>query len=226
MSIDEYENQRPTRRSHIEMVVPRTVREHMLRREWDIPQRLIADAVRQNIKVKNQRRATVNNLDKADKVEEVMEAAGRKLMRGLLLKKSTAQQVAELERQWEQAEKARKQKELNLQMMGEYDNDGGDDEGDLKQQEEMDHTADDDASPSEDEKDANEVKKVDESSKGKENSILIPGPAMNKKPIIQAVEDTDSQDRQSEGEATSQIGSHHHKTSVEQDDSSYDAFEC
>ena len=238
LSIEEYEEQRPERRSHIEMVVPRTVRERMLRKEWDIPQRMIADAVRHNIKIKNQRRATVNNLDKADKVEEIMEAAGKKLMRGLLLKKSTAQQVAELERQCEQAKHVKKQSELNHQMKDEYDvGVGDDDDGDyLQQHEEIDPTADDDAdaSPSEDEKDLEEVKKTVPTPTGKENSEQFCPPTMLKKPIIRAIEDSDSDDRQSEGEATAQNGSYHdHRntkiTSVysrKNESAPSEAFEC
>ena len=229
MSIDEYEKQRPARRSHIEMVVPRTVREQMLRKEWDIPQRMIAEAVRQNIKVKNQRRATVNNLDKADKVEEIMEVAGKKLMRGLLLKKSTAQQVAELERQWEQAEKLRKQNALIHQMKGEYDDDGDDHKVDckmhLKQPVEMDPTLDDDASPSEDEY-VNEVKNVAAVSKCQTSSKLAYAPGMNKRPIIKAIEDADFEGRQAEGEATAQNGNHQHKTSSLHDSSSFDGIQC
>jgi len=224
LSIDEYEKSRPARRSHIEMVLPRSVRDRMLRKEWDIPQRQIAEAVRNNIKIKNQRRATVNNLNKADKMEELMESAGKKLMRGLLLKKSTGQQVAELERQWEQAEKVRKQAALTDQMKDEYD-----DEADCNDEEDIDPTAEDDGSPSEDEK----VEAVVASpKKGKENRPSTPKKTTNAvssvpiktKPIIQAVEDTDSEDRQSEGEATAQAASSKHKVAVAEPD--YEAIEC
>lgn len=218
------------------MVLPRSVRDRMLRKEWDIPQRQIAEAVRNNIKIKNQRRATVNNLNKADKMEELMENAGKKLMRGLLLKKSTAQQVADLERQWEQAEQVRKQAELTHQMKDEYNN--NDDDGDV---EDVDPTAEDEGSPSEDEKEeeAAAAAVVATKKKGKENrgsgsptspkkaakTTATTLPASVKKRIIQAVEDSDSseEDRQSEGEATAQAASRHNKHVV---DPPFEAVEC
>jgi phage shock protein A len=77
--LEKYEKGRPNRRSMREMALPRKVREEILKKEWGIPQTELAAAVRSTIKVKNQRRATVNNLGKADKAEEMMESAGRKM---------------------------------------------------------------------------------------------------------------------------------------------------
>jgi hypothetical protein len=57
------------------------------------------DAVRANHRAKNQRRRTVNNLGKAEKIEEVMESVARKLKRTLTLNKSTTAKVKELEQQ-------------------------------------------------------------------------------------------------------------------------------
>jgi len=194
----------------------------MLRKEWDVTQRQIADAVRTNIKVKNQRRATVNNLDKADKVEEAMENAGRKLMRGLLMKKSTSQQVAELERQWQEAERQRKNAALQQQMAGEYDDD--DDDG----EDEDPTAAEDEDSPVEEDEDmirpAAEQSKtptqkvVDEtqkmvvsSAKGKEN-------VQSSKTTKTPVSDSSSDSRQSEGEGTAEA--------TEGMDKVIDHFEC
>jgi len=70
VTIDEYETTRPPRRNHFEMVLPRKVRTDMLLRDWDLTSRQLADAVRRNVKAKNQRKATVNNLGKATKLEE------------------------------------------------------------------------------------------------------------------------------------------------------------
>jgi hypothetical protein len=123
LSIDEYENCREPRRTHFEMVLPRSVRDHMLRQEWGIGRQEIAAAVRANIRTKNQRRATVNNLSSkgSQAMEELLEKTGRKLMRGLLLKKSTSQQVAELEEQYQRAERLRKQAFLEEHMKQEYE---------------------------------------------------------------------------------------------------------
>lgn len=89
------------------MILPREVRQQMLRKEWDVTQRQIAEAVRNNIKVKNQRRATINNLSKAPAVEEMIESATRTLKRGLFLRKSTSKQVEELASLHRAAQQAR-----------------------------------------------------------------------------------------------------------------------
>lgn len=113
------------------MVLPRDIRQSMLKKEWDVSQGQIAAAVRQNIKIKNQRRSTVNNIGKTGKMEEMMESASRKVFRGLLLKKSTGKQVQDLEKQISKAEKARAKQQLDEQMADEYDiNSSGADDND------------------------------------------------------------------------------------------------
>jgi hypothetical protein len=129
VTVDQYEDNRPPRRSNFEMVLPRDVRQNMLKKEWDVSQGQIAAAVRSNIKIKNQRRSTVNNLGKAGKMEEIMESAGKNFMRGLMLKKSTSRQVEDLEKQYGEAEKRRSQSKLELQMADEY----GDDSEDIEE---------------------------------------------------------------------------------------------
>jgi hypothetical protein len=60
----------------------------MLKREWGVLQKQIADLVRPNVKIKNhQRKATVNDLGKATKMEEFMESAGRKVKRFITFQK-------------------------------------------------------------------------------------------------------------------------------------------
>lgn len=108
ISVEEYEDRRPPRRTHFEMVLPRTVRQQMLRSEWNVSQSQIAAAVRNNIKVKNQRRATVNNLGKATKMEELLENCSKKVKRGLFLQKSVTREVEEMTRKLEEAERLRR----------------------------------------------------------------------------------------------------------------------
>jgi hypothetical protein len=107
LSIDQYENLRPPRRTHFEMILPRSVRQEMLRKEWNITQAQIASSVRNNVKIKNQRRMTISNLGKASVVEERMESISRGLKRGLFLRKSTDKQVRELEAKVDEAERMR-----------------------------------------------------------------------------------------------------------------------
>ena len=110
VSLEDYEKTRPPRRSNYEMILPRDVRQGMLRKEWGVSQSQIASAVRANIKVKNQRRTTVNNLSKSSRVEEAFENATRKVMKGLLLK-NTNKELDKLEKQAKQAEDQRKRLE-------------------------------------------------------------------------------------------------------------------
>lgn len=109
LPLDAYEGSRPPRRSNLEMILPREFRQRMLKRDWEVTQTQIAAAVRANIKIKNQRRTTVNNLGKSTKIEETVEGLSKGLMRGIFLGKSTDYQVKKLEKQMEAVEQARKQ---------------------------------------------------------------------------------------------------------------------
>eukprot|EP00980_Cylindrotheca_fusiformis_P007267 scaffold1525_cov142-Cylindrotheca_fusiformis.AAC.67 len=121
LTIQEYEDTRPNRRSQMEMVLPRKVRLDMLKKDCNVTQRQIAEAVRRNVRAKNQRRTTVNNLGKALKVEQMMESIGRKVKRTLCFKKSISLQVQELEAKHNEAARLRRQRRLELEMQDEYD---------------------------------------------------------------------------------------------------------
>lgn len=95
MRLDDYESVRPSRRSQLDLILTRQDREELLL-EWGSTFQQIIDAIRSNIRVKNQRRRTVNNIGTYDRWEEAMENAGRKIKRTLLLKKSTKQRVEEM----------------------------------------------------------------------------------------------------------------------------------
>jgi hypothetical protein len=60
IKFEDYERHRK-RRSKAEMVMSAEDRQWLLRKEWDVSQKEIATAVRQVIKVKNQRRQTIMN---------------------------------------------------------------------------------------------------------------------------------------------------------------------
>lgn len=114
--MDQYENTRPERRTHFEMVLPRTVRQDMLREEWQVTQSQIAAAIRQNIKIKNQRRTTVNNLGKVtDKMEEKMESMGKKFK---LWRRSTGKETEKLLRRSEAVQqRMQEQKVLHVKRL-------------------------------------------------------------------------------------------------------------
>lgn len=99
----------------------------MLKKEWGCSQRQIADSVRNNVKTKNQRIATVNNLGKATKIEEAMESASRKLRRFITFQKPVSIQVKDLEAKVNEASRRRSQLKLELNMAGEYSDDSGSD---------------------------------------------------------------------------------------------------
>jgi phage shock protein A len=99
----------------------------MLKREWGVTQRQIADSVRTNVRVKTQRIATVNNLGKATKMEEAMESASRKLRRLVTFKKSVSAQVKDLEAKVNEANRRKSQLKLELNMAGEYSDGSGSD---------------------------------------------------------------------------------------------------
>ncbi len=69
----------------------------MLRYEWNASRKDIAESIRRNVRIKNQRRTTINNLGKATKFEEAMESASRKLKRFVKGQKSVRRQVRAME---------------------------------------------------------------------------------------------------------------------------------
>jgi hypothetical protein len=85
------------------MVLTREEREALLL-AWGASFHDIVDSIRSNIRVKNQRRQTVTNLGKVDRLEEVFESATRKLKRAVLLRRRTGDKVKELKDQSELAQ--------------------------------------------------------------------------------------------------------------------------
>ena len=77
IDVDSYESKRGIPRNHVELTMPRHVRENILK-DWGYEQKDVADMVRNILKVKNQRRQTINNLGAAD-MEEAVENAKRKV---------------------------------------------------------------------------------------------------------------------------------------------------
>ena len=102
MSLDRYEHYRPPRKDMANLIVARRQRHDILAEDWQIPRSDIANAVRQNLKCKNQRRRTVNNL-KTEKMDEVLESARRKLRRTLLFQRRPSKQVDNMMKKANQA---------------------------------------------------------------------------------------------------------------------------
>jgi hypothetical protein len=92
MRFDEYESLRPPRRDALDLVLTRQDREELLL-EWGATFNQIIEAIRSNIKIKNQRRRTVQNLGTYDRWEEAMESASRRIKRTVLMQKPTSKQA-------------------------------------------------------------------------------------------------------------------------------------
>jgi hypothetical protein len=71
---------------------------------WGVSFHDIVDSIRSNIRVRNQRRQTVNNLGKVGRLEEAFESGARKLKRAVLLRRRTGNKVKELREQSELAQ--------------------------------------------------------------------------------------------------------------------------
>jgi hypothetical protein len=105
LKLEKYEDKRPARRSMQEMVLPREVRFKMLTQEWEVSRKDCANATRESLKVKNQRRQTVRNMGKVNpKMEEAMENVGKKFKRSLSFKKKTSKEVEEMMAEAEKAQ--------------------------------------------------------------------------------------------------------------------------
>jgi hypothetical protein len=98
VDIDIYEDARPRRRPQQELVLSREYREAILR-EWNIPHEDIIQATRNNLKAKFNRRRTVRNIRRVEKLEIVFEGAAKGLKRALHLRRRTEDELQELQEQ-------------------------------------------------------------------------------------------------------------------------------
>lgn len=93
-TLDEYENTRGKRRSKIEMVMPRHIREQILKMECECSRADIAGCIREINHIKFQRRKTVHNLSSA-KTEERLENFQRKLSEMICARKRVDAHIQE-----------------------------------------------------------------------------------------------------------------------------------
>jgi hypothetical protein len=117
LSIDDYETRRSYRRAGSAMVLTREERDALLRKEWEVSRADIAAAIRQTLKIKHQRRHTVQNLNK-ESVDLLMERAANGLRRSLLFQSSTSQELQRLEQQYLAAQAAARES-LSQEMLAE-----------------------------------------------------------------------------------------------------------
>ena len=105
IDVNSYEMARPYRKNSTGLILSREEREALLL-NWGASFHDIVESVRGNIKVKNQRRQTVTNLGKVERIEEAFESATRKLKRALMLRRSTGNKVKRLQEQANLAQSA------------------------------------------------------------------------------------------------------------------------
>jgi hypothetical protein len=103
------------------MILPRSVRVDMLRKEWGVSNKEVVRAVRNGVRAKNQRRTTLGNLGRTEKVEEMIEGATKQLLKSLFLRKGTSQRAFELEKEIQRVNSQRAQIYLEQTMQGEYE---------------------------------------------------------------------------------------------------------
>jgi hypothetical protein len=105
VDVNSYERIRQIRKKPSRLILSREEREALLL-NWGASFHDIVEAVRGNLKVKNQRRQTVVNIGKIERIEEAFESATRKLKRALLLRRSTGDKVKRLQEQANLAQSA------------------------------------------------------------------------------------------------------------------------
>lgn len=105
MDIDSFESGRMYTKSTSHLILTREEREALLL-NWGASFHDIVEAVRGNLKIKNQRRQTVTNLGKVERIEEAFENATRKLKSALMLRRSTGNKVKRLQEQANLAQSA------------------------------------------------------------------------------------------------------------------------
>lgn len=105
IDIDTVENSRSYKKIKSRLVLSREEREALLL-NWGASFHDIIESVRANLKIKNQRRQTVTNLGKIERIEEAFESATRKLKSALMLRRSTGNKVKRLQEQANLAQSA------------------------------------------------------------------------------------------------------------------------
>lgn len=102
-SIEVYEHIHGEPRRQLDLIMSREERQTTLMEDWNVSYVEIARAVRETFKVRNQRRRSVHNIGKAQKLDTFLESAQRKLKRTLLFQKRSSSQVQCMMQQAEEA---------------------------------------------------------------------------------------------------------------------------
>lgn len=92
MKLEDFESARPPRRAQMDLVLTRGER-HRLLVEWGASGQDVIEAIRMIIRVKNQRRQTVNNLGSYDRIEWAFEKFTRGIRSAICSGQSNARQL-------------------------------------------------------------------------------------------------------------------------------------
>ena len=113
LSLNSYEEARQKHRSPQQAKVLSRIERELLLQSWDVPNDVIIKANRNNIRAKFQRRQTVRNLRKVERLEIVFQGAAKALKRSLNLRRRTDDELKELQAQANLAARALEQARLH-----------------------------------------------------------------------------------------------------------------
>lgn len=113
LSLNSYEEARQKHRSPQQAKVLSRIERELLLQSWDVPDDVIIQANRNNIRAKFQRRQTVRNLRKVERLEIVFQGAAKALKRSLNLRRRTDDELKELQAQANLAARALEQARLH-----------------------------------------------------------------------------------------------------------------
>ena len=103
--LEYYESVKPQARCKEEMLLPTKLRFDMLHQEWGVRTQEMTAAVRENVRVKHQRKTTVNNLGgRTESFEVALESCSRKVNRLIKFQKPTSKQAELLLKQHQAAQ--------------------------------------------------------------------------------------------------------------------------
>lgn len=126
INISNYEVERKRNRHPRQARVLSREEREILLQLWDVPHHDIIQATRNNVKAKFQRRQTVRNIKRVEKLEIVFEGAAKALKRALYLRRRTLDEVEELQFQADLAARSLEEAQLEDLIYG-GNHDGQDD---------------------------------------------------------------------------------------------------
>eukprot|EP00545_Synedropsis_sp_CCMP1620_P014057 CAMPEP_0119005390 /NCGR_PEP_ID=MMETSP1176-20130426/1691_1 /TAXON_ID=265551 /ORGANISM="Synedropsis recta cf, Strain CCMP1620" /LENGTH=321 /DNA_ID=CAMNT_0006957189 /DNA_START=49 /DNA_END=1014 /DNA_ORIENTATION=+ len=118
IEFEDYETNRPQARTRQQLLIPRQVREDMLRNDCGVTQQELLSAVKKTNITRNQRRTTAASTDSAEKAQYVLQKASRKFKTMFRISKNTKKEEQVL---WNQAYNAAVQRSHSMSDLRQYE---------------------------------------------------------------------------------------------------------